>query len=364
MILLLPLAFAATPIEDDFEDGAMPPWRVENGDWREAEGALSGSQTAAGPGTLTVANHKTLSETVSFVMHTTGEGIGGVVWAFSSDGEWCAIYAGHGDVWIGSDVSGEVQVVDGEDSGTDPELSFVVDRTTTRVWIDGVEAYNAPTDCLANGVDGDIGVTVIAGTGDVNILDFAFEEGGLDADNDGWSDDEDCAPDDPEISPGADEVFYDGVDQDCSGDGDFDADGDGVLVDDDCDDRDASVHPGAEDIWYDGEDSDCAGNDDFDADGDTHQVEGAGGDDCDDGDATTYPGALTDECDSLDHDCDGFIPAPGACEEAAGDSGDTADSANGNGDGGGDADCGCDSGSAGGVGLALMGLALVVRRRR
>lgn len=74
MILLLPLAFAATPIEDDFEDGAMPPWRVENGDWREAEGALSGSQTAAGPGTLTVANHKTLSETVSFVMHTTGEG--------------------------------------------------------------------------------------------------------------------------------------------------------------------------------------------------------------------------------------------------------------------------------------------------
>lgn len=81
-----------------------------------------------------------------------------------------------------------------------------------------------------------------------------------------------------EVHPGADEVYYDGVDGDCAGDSDFDADLDGYdsdsvpdatgAVGDDCDDAEASTYPGAPDTWYDGLDSDCAGDSDFDADGD------------------------------------------------------------------------------------------------
>lgn len=63
---------------------------------------------------------------------------------------------------------------------------------------------------------------------------------------------------------------------DCS-----DADGDRVGdCEGDCDDMDAAVFPGAEEVWYDGVDSDCDGNDD-DADGDGIPVSS----DCDDSDA-------------------------------------------------------------------------------
>ncbi|MSQ04122.1 MAG: hypothetical protein EXR71_19905 [Myxococcales bacterium] len=363
MILLVASALAATPFEDDFEDGSLPPWRIEQGDWRESGGALIGAQTVAGPGALTVANHMTLSATVNFVLHTSGVGVVGVVWATGSAGQWCAVYAGHGGVWVGNEVSGEVQVVDGVDPGTDPELAFVVDRATTTVWVDGVKVYDEATDCDASGVSGDVGVAALTGTGEVSILDLAFDTGGLDADGDGWADSEDCAPADPEISPGADEIFYDGVDQDCSGDGDFDADGDGANVDEDCDDTDHSVYPGAEDIWYDGEDSDCAGNDDFDADADGHQVDGAGGDDCNDGDATTYPDSPTAECDGTDHDCDGFIPAPGACAEQEEDTAALGDTS-GEGGGGGTEGCACDSGATPALGLGGFAMALALRRRR
>ncbi|MEO0606521.1 MAG: MopE-related protein, partial [Myxococcota bacterium] len=82
----------------------------------------------------------------------------------------------------------------------------------------------------------------------------------------------DCDDDDATVFPGATEIVYDGVDQDCDGASDFDADGDGIDSDafdgDDCDDTDATVFPGAEEVFYDGVDQDCDGASDFDADGD------------------------------------------------------------------------------------------------
>jgi hypothetical protein len=38
-----------------------------------------------------------------------------------------------------------------------------------------------------------------------------------DSDDDGWRDDEDCAPDDPTVHPEAEETPDDGVDSDCDG---------------------------------------------------------------------------------------------------------------------------------------------------
>ncbi|MCP4744113.1 MAG: hypothetical protein GY871_18090 [Actinomycetales bacterium] len=75
---------------------------------------------------------------------------------------------------------------------------------------------------------------------------------------------------------------------------------DGVADATDCDDRDASVHPGAEEVPYDGVDQDCNGADLDDVDGD-----GSPGDiDCDDEDAQRSPD-LHEVCDDhIDNDCD------------------------------------------------------------
>jgi hypothetical protein len=133
----------------------------------------------------------------------------------------------------------------------------------------------------------------------------------LDPDGDGFGPEEDCAPMDAAVYPGAEERWYDGVDQSCSGN-DFDQDGDGFasaivpnrdgVLGEDCDDLDGAVNPGAGDVWYDGVDQDCDGADDFDQDGDGVPV----GEDCDDTNSAVNP-EIPEICDTdkIDHDCDG-----------------------------------------------------------
>jgi hypothetical protein len=86
----------------------------------------------------------------------------------------------------------------------------------------------------------------------------------------------------------------------------IDADGDGYgsieSGGDDCDDTSATAYPGATEVWYDGIDQDCAGDNDYDQDGD-----GVASDtDCNDTDASTT-GPVAETLDGLDTDCDGVI---------------------------------------------------------
>ena len=48
----------------------------------------------------------------------------------------------------------------------------------------------------------------------------------------------------------------------------------------DCDDGDSTIYPGADEIWYDGEDQDCDEDTEYDADGDGFDSAAYGGDDC------------------------------------------------------------------------------------
>ena len=159
-------------------------------------------------------------------------------------------------------------------------------RVTVCVLVALLSACNAKWETLD--VDGD-GVTVAAG-------DCWEGEGG------------------EQIYPGAAEVWYDGVDQNCDGGSDYDADGDGHdalgisqpdgTIGDDCWDDPSTtpegylavpgavqlaaneVYPGELEVWYDGIDGDCSGGSDFDQDLDGEddanhpQVDGTTGGDC------------------------------------------------------------------------------------
>ncbi|MFH1465806.1 MAG: MopE-related protein [Pseudomonadota bacterium] len=87
--------------------------------------------------------------------------------------------------------------------------------------------------------------------------------------------------------------------QSCSAPGGHVADGT------DCDDDDDAINPGVEEVWYDGVDQDCAGDDDYDQDGDGYLGTDFGGEDCDDTSDQVGP-HMSEVCDDgLDNDCDG-----------------------------------------------------------
>ncbi len=140
--------------------------------------------------------------------------------------------------------------------------------------------------------------------------DFNTCAGITDNDGDTFTSLSDCDDNDADVYPGAPEIWYDGVDQNCDGLNDFDQDGDGDPSADfggtDCDDTDPNVFNNAP-TWYADNDGDGFGNL-FVSEVACTAPEGfvADNTDCDDNDPTAYPGAPSTSA-GIDNDCNGTI---------------------------------------------------------
>ena len=181
-----------------------------------------------------------------------------------------------------------------------------------------------------------LALTVLSGCeGKDPPTDTPDDDTPADIDGDGFLNEDDCGPDSPDVYPDAPEL-EDWLDNDCDGVADegtqrYDDDGDGVSdYAGDCDDADPELYPGAEEIAYDGVDQDCDGVDLVDVDEDGYIGAEAGGDDCDDSQAGINPGAtewandIDDDCDGtadeetdrFDDDGDGYAESEGDCDDA------------------------------------------------
>ena len=145
-----------------------------------------------------------------------------------------------------------------------------------------------------------------------------------DVDGDGYiggPDGEDCNDNRADTYPGAEEICYDGVDQNCAGDVELenanDCDGDGHIgrgdEATDCDDTDPNVNADAEEIWYNGVDDNCDSHNDYDQDFDGQLSSDHGGIDCDDTDPLTMAldpnnNIISNErWDMVDRDCNNVV---------------------------------------------------------
>ncbi len=145
-----------------------------------------------------------------------------------------------------------------------------------------------------------------------------------DRDEDGWPSELDCDDRDPAVFPGADEIWGDGIDQDCSGsDAEGGAGGFGGAVPDECEGLGCGsggvVAEGGSPGTFDGsgggdtrtDGSGGASTRGRDADGDGYDA-APDGDDCDDDRLEIHPGAVEIPLNGVDENCDGsdLVGAP------------------------------------------------------
>ncbi len=141
-----------------------------------------------------------------------------------------------------------------------------------------------------------------------NIKDFVFIKNNskIDEDGDGFESFEDCDDMNASVNPNANEIPYNGLDDDCnSSTHDDDLDNDGFGIDEDCDDTNPSINPLVIEIPYNGWNDDCNSNtpdDDLDSDG--FGID----EDCDDTNPSINPLVIEIPYNGWNDDCNSNTP--------------------------------------------------------
>jgi hypothetical protein len=161
------------------------------------------------------------------------------------------------------------------------------------------DGYTIYSDCDDNNPDVHPGATEIVYNGIDDDCNPATLDNDLD--QDGFNSPADCDDNNPDVHPGATEIVYNGIDDDCNpANLDNDLDQDGFNSPEDCDDNNPNVHPGATEIVYNGIDDDCNPatlDNDLDQDGFNSP------EDCDDNNPNVHPGATEIVYNGIDDDC-------------------------------------------------------------
>jgi len=313
--------FGQTPlISDDFESYYQGPISVQNSAWTDITNASANVTWMGGTFAACTSsdNNQAYLSFEGFGIPITSEvGLNAVNGQVSVEVN-VSMYSGYKISFFGDDIFYSDSY---NDLSADYMMKYII---------------NFETDSLAKYVNGTlINTTPIqANMNSLMKIRFSSTEGEFklacitvtditDLDGDGYYANQDCDDNNPNVHPGAVEITYNGLDDDCnSATPDDDLDGDGYLLAVDCNDNNPNVHPGAVEITYNGLDDDCNSatpDDDLDGDGYLLAV------DCNDNNPNVHPGAveityngLDDDCNSatLDNDLDndGF-PVPEDCDD-------------------------------------------------